>query len=126
MKTPVLDNITTPQEKEEIFKFMGTDQLVELKRTYSTDDDQLDHTVKSELTDKLRYSKNSVQHEFVDSVGNRFSVMQIFDAFDQKYYTLLMAIPFDITYGIYAWIPIETVEWLTSTDVAMEYILKEF
>ena len=125
MKTPVLDNITTPQEKEEIFKFMGTDQLVEIKNAFYHDDDPLDSLVRSALSDRTKSQGSKVQHNFTDSVDNHFSVMKIGMAFwENGNYTYLST--WSSEYGIYVWIPIETVEWLTSTDVAMEYLLKDF
>jgi hypothetical protein len=117
--TLILDKITKLSEREEIFKFMGTRQLVEIKREYNSD--PLDSIVNSAYWRKVSQVGVVNTHEFRDSNGNQFYRIK-FNNTDHSYlFTDDM-----YRHGKYNWFLPDTLAWLTSVEVAMEYILKNF
>ena len=119
METPILDKMTKPTEREEIFKFMGTRQLVEVKREYA--DDPLDDIVNSAYWRRVSLIGVVRTHEFRDSYGNQFYRIR-FNNTDHSY----LFVDDMYGYGKYNWFLPDTIAWLTSVDVAMDYLLKEF
>lgn len=125
MKTPILDQITTEQEKKELMDLMGSDQLIEIKNSsYGPADDSLVMT-------NLYAQRRTIQREVNDSQGNEFLVVTI--QFDYLYHVQskdftqhkYLSVS-DPEWGKFVWLLPDTVAALTTVDLAMQYILKDF
>ena len=125
MKTPILDQITATQEKKELMDLMGSDQLIEIKNSsYWQADDSL-------VLTNLYAQRRMIQRRVTDSQGNEFLVYTIqFDYphlvqskdFTQHKYLSVS----DPEWGKFVWLLPDTVAALTTVDLAMQYILKDF
>lgn len=125
METPILDSITTAQEKKELIKFMDSDQLIEIENSiYGSADDYL-------VLIKLYDQRRTIQQRVTDSQGNEFLVFTI--QFDYPYHVQsgdyaqhkYLSVS-DPEWGKFVWLRLDTIAALTSVDLAMQYMLKEF
>lgn len=125
METPILDQITTTHEKKELMELMGSNQLIEIKNSsYGPADDSL-------VLTSLYAQRRKIQQRVTDSQGNEFLVYTIqFDYpyrvqsgdFTQHKYLSVS----DPEWGRFVWLLPDTVAALTTVDLAMQYILKDF